>query len=102
MFFGMSNSPASFQASADKIFGPLRQKYGKQFRNYMDNICIRTYKGEKELHIQIIKDLLKICLNNELHLKLSKSIFMAPEMLRPQRASDFLECRQSQMDSIQH
>src|ERR1700742_4190280 len=60
MFFSMSNSPALFQAFADEIFGPLRQKYGKWFRNYMDNIRIGTYEGEKELYIQIIKDLLQI------------------------------------------
>src|SRR6202008_1641826 len=51
-----------------------------QFRNYMDDIRIGTYKGEEELHIQIIKDLLKICHENELHLKLSKSIFLVPEI----------------------
>jgi hypothetical protein len=81
MFFGLSNSPASFQVFANKLFGPLQQKYGKWFRNYMDDEQIGTYLGEKELHKQIIKDFLKICQENSLHLKLSKSVFIAPEIV---------------------
>ena len=81
MFFGMSNSPAAFQRFMNHILEPWYQKYGrKKGKNYMDDIGIATLASEIDLHIDMVNDLFDILTAHGLHLKLSKSVFMQPQM----------------------
>jgi hypothetical protein len=81
MFFGISNSPGTFQRFINYILEPWYQKYGrKKGKNYMDDIGIATLVSERDLHIAMTNDLFNILAEHGLHLKLSKSIFMQPHM----------------------
>ena len=81
MFFGMSNSPATFQRFMNHILEPLYKKYGhKKIKNYMDDIGIATFLKDLDLHIAIIHDLFDVLAEHGLHLKLSKSTFTQPQM----------------------
>src|SRR5579863_8386561 len=81
MFFRMSNSPATFQRFMNAILEPWYKKYGwKKGKNYMDDIGIGTKLLEWALHLAMIHDLFDILVAHGLHLKLSKSIFMQPQM----------------------
>ena len=81
MFFGMSNSPATFQRFMNAILEPWYKKYGqKKGKNYMDDISIGTKLSEWALHLAMIHNLFNILMAHGLHLKLSKSIFMQPQM----------------------
>ena len=81
MFFGMSNSPAAFQCFMNHILEPWYKKYGrKKGKNYMDDIGIGTLLSKIDLHINMVDDLFNILAEHGLHLKLSKSVFMQPQM----------------------
>jgi len=98
MFFGLSNSPTSFQRFMHAILEPLFKKYGRNsftihipgfdkdkkaaFENYMDDCGIGTKATPegRRLHIAIIHDFFDILAKHGLHLKLSKSVFMQPQM----------------------
>ena len=81
MFFGMSNSPAAFQRFMNHILEPWYKKYGrKKGKNYMDDIGISTLLSEIDLHIDMVDDLFDILAEHGLHLKLSKSVFLQPQM----------------------
>ena len=81
MFFGMSNSPASFQRFMNHILEPWYKKYGrKKGKNFMDDIGIGTLLSEIDIHIAMVDNLFDILAEHGLHLKLSKSIFMQPQM----------------------
>ena len=63
------------------ILEPWYQKYGcKKGKNYMDNIRIATLASEIDLHVNTVNDLFDILAAHGLHLKLSKSVFMQPQM----------------------
>jgi Reverse transcriptase (RNA-dependent DNA polymerase) len=49
MFFGLTNSPATFQQTMDRVFCHLRDKYPSMIFVYMDNILIATIK-DYDLH----------------------------------------------------
>ena len=55
----------------------------------MDNIGISTLLSEINLHIAMVDNLFDILVEHGLHLKLSKSVFMQPQM-------DFLGVRINQ------
>ena len=81
MFFGMCNSPAAFQHFMNAILEPWYQKYGQKWaKNYMDDIGIATLLIDTALHIQMVHDLFIILAKHRLHLKLSKSVFLQPQM----------------------
>ena len=81
MFFSMCNSPAAFQQFMNAALEPWYQKYGrKKGKNYMDNIAIATLLTEIDLHIAMVDDLFNILAAHGLHLKLSKSVFLQPQM----------------------
>jgi hypothetical protein len=81
MFFGMCNSLAAFQRFMNAILEPWYQKWGhKRGKNYMDNIGIGTPLAEKPIHIEMVHDLFHILAAHGLHLKLSKSVFLQPQM----------------------
>jgi hypothetical protein len=63
------------------ILGPWYQKYGwKEGKNYMDNIAIATLHKHKEKHIAMMHDLFNILAAHGLYLKLSKLVFLQPQM----------------------
>jgi len=85
MFFGMSNSPGSFQCFVNnKIMEKVYQKFGsigrKCLKNYMDNFGLGTSLKDLPFHIEITHYLFNLLAEHNLHLKLSKSIFMQPQM----------------------
>jgi Reverse transcriptase (RNA-dependent DNA polymerase)/RNase H-like domain found in reverse transcriptase len=98
MFFGMSNSPATFQRFMHTILDPLLKKYGRNsaafhipgfnkdetagIENYMDDCGIGTKATPegRRLHTAIIHDFFDVLAKHGLHLKLSKSVFMQPQM----------------------
>jgi hypothetical protein len=81
MFFGMCNSPAAFQCFINTILEPWYKKYGqKRGKNYMDDIAIATLLIDMALHIKMIHDLFLILAAHGLHLKLSKSVFLQPQI----------------------
>jgi hypothetical protein len=74
MFFGLTNSPATFQQFMDQIFHSLKNKYPEEIFIYMDDILIAT--GEDPVqHRQIIREVLEILRKESLFLKLSKCKF---------------------------
>jgi len=87
MFFGMSNSPGSFQRFMNGILEELYQHFEKQvpdihqrFKNYRDNCGLGTLLKEKAIHIEIIHFFFNLLKKHGLHLKLSKSVFLQPQM----------------------
>jgi len=85
MFFRMSNLPASFQRFVNnKIMERVYQKFGsigrKCLKNYMDDFGLGTMLKDLPLHIEITHFLFDLLAEHGLHLKLSKSIFMQPQM----------------------
>jgi len=88
MFFGMSNLPASFQRFMNGILEELYDHFEKKgihdirhiLQNYMDDCGIGTLLKDFKLHIEIIHFLFDLLACHGLHLKLSKSVFMKPQM----------------------
>ena len=85
MFFGMSNSLASFQRFVNnKIMEAIYRKFGAKgqrcLKNYMDDFGLGTMLTDLDFHIEIIHFLFDLLAEHGLHLKLSKSIFMQPQM----------------------
>jgi len=81
MFFGMSNSPPTFQCFINHTLELFYKKYGCEYlQNYMDNCGLGTKLVELNLHIEMLHYLFDLLAVAGLHLKLSKSIFMQPSM----------------------
>ena len=85
MFFGMSNSLASFQCFVNnKIMEAIYRKFGAKgwrcLKNYMDDFGLGTMLTNLDFHIEIIHFLFNLLVEHGLHLKLSKLIFMQPQM----------------------
>ena len=85
MFFGMSNSPTSFQQFVNtQIIEEFCQKFGEMGRrclkNYMDDFGLGTLLKGINLHIEMIHFLFDLLTKHGLHLKLSKSIFIQLQM----------------------
>ena len=76
MFFGLTNSPATFQNFMDHIFKDLVHR--GVVTVYMDDILIFT--NDIEEHIQVTHEVLKILHDNNLFLKLEKCVFHADEV----------------------
>ena len=73
MFFGLTNSPATFQTMMNDIFRHLINK-GKVII-YLDDILIFTSSLEE--HRQIVMEVLQILRDNKLYLKPEKCEFEA-------------------------
>jgi len=88
MFFGISNLPASFQHFINGILEELYKYFEKKgvleiwciLQNYMDDCGIGTLLKDFNLHVEIIHFLFNLLAHHRLHLKLSKSVFMQPQM----------------------
>jgi Reverse transcriptase (RNA-dependent DNA polymerase) len=74
MFFGLTNSLATFQRFMDRIFCSLKNKYPEEIFVYMDDVLIAT-GDDPERHQQIVKEVLEIFKKESLFLKLSKCEF---------------------------
>lgn len=76
MFFGLTNSPATFQHMMDDIFGDLVRK--GVVIVYMDDILVYTKTLEE--HRQIVREVLKRLRQHRLYLKLDKCAFEKEEI----------------------
>jgi hypothetical protein len=74
MFFGMTNAPAVFQRTMDRIFAVLKNKYPGCIFVYMDDILIVT-PDDEELHAEIINVVLDMLATEDFFLKLRKCLF---------------------------
>ena len=76
MYFGLYNSPATFQAFMDDVFHEQKQKGGLLI--YMDNLLIMGQTIE-ELQ-ERTKEILQICQNYRLSIKIKKCMFHRQEV----------------------
>jgi RNase H-like domain found in reverse transcriptase/Reverse transcriptase (RNA-dependent DNA polymerase) len=74
MFFGLTNSPATFQRTMDRVFQKLRNKYPGMVFVYMDDILVATTL-DKALHRQIVHEVLDLLEKESFFLKPSKCKF---------------------------
>ena len=78
MFFGLTNSPATFQAMMNSLYHDTITKheaFGTFIRIYMDDIAIATRTPSLEAHIAVVTDVLTVACDNSLYFKLSKCVF---------------------------
>ena len=81
MFFGLTNSPAMFQAMMDHILQPWGDKWALEDVKgswYMDDVLIASKNAEK--HKQATHKLLDILEANDLFLKLEKCVWEQPHV----------------------
>ena len=71
MFFGITNSPATFQAIMNEILRNLINK-GKVIV-FIDNVLVRT--ETKEEHNEIVEEILRRLEENDLYIKLEKCMW---------------------------
>jgi len=73
MFFGMTNSPATFQAMMNEILRDLINK-GK-VAVFVDDVLVET--ETKEGHDKIVEEILRRLEENDLYIKLEKYVWKA-------------------------
>jgi hypothetical protein len=79
MFFGLMNSPSTFQEMMNVIYKEVIEKHaarGTIIRIYMDDIAIATM-GTLQDHIDAVRNVLHVAEQNDLYFKLSKCTFHA-------------------------
>jgi hypothetical protein len=79
MFFGLMNSPSTFQEMMNVIYKEVIEKHaarGTIIRIYMDDIAIAT-TGTMQDHIEAVRDVLRVAEQHDLYFKLSKCTFHA-------------------------
>ena len=74
MFFGLTNSPATFQRCMDRIFHHLMNKYPGELFVYMDDILI-AMEGDLEHHWIIVHEVLDLLERESFFLKPIKCKF---------------------------
>jgi Reverse transcriptase (RNA-dependent DNA polymerase) len=74
MYFGLTNSPPTFQKTMDCLFHPLKDKYPGMLFVYMDDILIVT-TDDVPLHRRIVHDVLDLLEVESFFLKPSKCKF---------------------------
>jgi Reverse transcriptase (RNA-dependent DNA polymerase) len=74
MYFGLTNSPPTFQKTMDCLFRPLKDKYPGMLFVYMDDILIAT-DDDLPFHQQIVHDVLDLLEAESFFLKPSKCKF---------------------------
>jgi hypothetical protein len=85
MYFGLCNSPATFQAFMNDIFRSTIVKHdllGTAIRVYMDDIAVTTKVSlspaqSYTAHVTAVTDILKVALENDLYFKPEKCVFHA-------------------------
>jgi hypothetical protein len=79
MFFGLTNSPSTFQEMMNIIYKEVIERHtarGTTIQIYMDNIAIAT-TGTLQDHIDTVHDVLRVAEEHDLYFKLSKCTFHA-------------------------
>ena len=71
MFFGMTNSPATFQVMMNEILRDLINK-GK-VTTFVDDVLVGTETEER--HNEIVKEILKRLKENDLYIKPEKCVW---------------------------
>ena len=100
MFFGMSNSPPTFQGFMDDIYYATIAKHearGTFIRIYMDDIGIATKVPSLRAHIDAVSDVLQVAQEHSLYFKPEKCLFHAPSM---EYLGLILERTQTRMDPV--
>jgi hypothetical protein len=88
MYFGLCNSPATFQAFMNDIYRPIIAKHdllGTVICIYMDNITIATKISLSPLqshaaHVAAVSDVLQVALEHDLYFKPEQCVFHAPSI----------------------
>ena len=83
MFFGLTNSPATFQTMMNHLFRPLIAKFqrlGTTIWVYMDDIGIATCKPDLKAHTMAVSVVLTLAEEHNLYFKPEKCLFHAPAM----------------------
>jgi hypothetical protein len=88
MYFGLCNSPATFQAFMNDIYRPTIAKHdlrGTAICVYMDNIAIATKVSlspsqSHAAHVAAVSDILQVALGHDLYFKPEKCVFHAPSI----------------------
>ena len=82
MYFGLTNSPATFQTMMNYIYRDVILKHvshGTTIHVYMDDISIATRTNMTD-HIAAVRDVLQVALVHDLYFKPEKCLFHAPSM----------------------
>jgi len=82
MYFGLTNSPATFQTMMNFIYRDTILKHeplGTTIRVYMDDIGIAT-RTNLDDHHHAVYDVLRVAQLHDLYFKLEKCLFDAPSM----------------------
>ena len=82
MFFGLTNSPATFQTMMNHIFHSIIAKHellSTSIRVYMDDIAIATQTNDQD-HMVAVHDVLAITAEHDLYFKLKKCLFHIPSI----------------------
>ena len=82
MFFGLCNSPSTFQAMMDWIFRPIIDKWeplGTKVSKYMDDVAIATCTNLDD-HIKCVTEILELAMRYDLFFKPEKCVFHAPRI----------------------
>jgi len=82
MYFGLTNSPATFQTMINYIYCDVilkHESHGTTIRIYMDDIGIATRTNMTD-HIAAVRDVLQVALMHDLYFKPKKCLFHAPSM----------------------
>ena len=86
MPFGVPNAPARFQELMNKILYILRRRplvqelvsRGAEMEAHIDDVSLGT--NTQEDHILLLQDILTVCQENHLRIKLERCEFMREEM----------------------
>jgi len=82
MYFGLTNSPATFQTMMNYIYRDVilkHESHGTTIHVYMDDISIATRTNMTD-HIAAVRDVLQVALVHDLYFKPEKCLFHAPSM----------------------
>ena len=82
MFFGLTNSPATFQTMMNFIYHDITLKHealGTTIQVYIDDIGITTHTTLTD-HVVAVRDVLNVAHTHDLFFSLDKCLFHAPEM----------------------
>ena len=74
MYFGLTNSPATFCRAMQKMLQHWLNKYPDETGNYIDDMVVAT-KGDRQCHQQIVGELLQIFQDNSYFLQPAKCEF---------------------------
>src|SRR5882757_3565828 len=74
MFFGLTNSPATFCRAMERIFRPLTRKYPTELFVYVDDVLIAT-PHDLQRHQQIVHDVLNLLEEESYFLRPAKCSF---------------------------